>query len=211
MTSDVLPHLGRSSDRAQTWYPNGWDNDVKPPLLIALGVAALMIGGYALVTVWDPRDENGSSDVADAVDEKPPYAREPDREPDRERPARGVRASSQRQAPPAAFDEPSEPERPEAVEAAGSPPPDISLEEARSGFSEVMADIDRAIEAGEPLSQREWVELYRRGAEALDPLLRHLDPADPQMGEELGRYQAQLRDKLRQLEPGQTTRLPDPP
>ena len=82
------------------------------------------------------------------------------------------------------------------------PKPEISLEEARKQFSDLLAELDRLAATGATLSSPEWVDYYKRGNDALLPLQQHLDTSVADEADELRRANEDLRAKLRVLEPG---------
>jgi hypothetical protein len=85
------------------------------------------------------------------------------------------------------------------------PKPNITLEEAREQYDAYIAELDREIakteETGRPLANEAWVEYYKRGHEAMDPLRRLLDPKDPANQKEVSEKYEVVRNKLRELEP----------
>lgn len=82
------------------------------------------------------------------------------------------------------------------------PEPSVSLEEARTDFQAVLDELDEAAKAGRPLTTPEWTEYYKKGNDALHPLLQHLAGGDTDQTEELRRANMDLRTKLRAIEPG---------
>jgi hypothetical protein len=83
--------------------------------------------------------------------------------------------------------------------------PNITLEEAREQYDAYIAELDREIakteETGRPLPNEAWVDYYKRGHEAMDPLRRLLDPKDPANQKEVSEKYEVVRNKLRELEP----------
>jgi len=93
-----------------------------------------------------------------------------------------------------------EPEPPPEI-----PKPKVTLEEAREQYDAYIAELDREIakteETGRPLANEAWVDYYKRGHEAMDPLRRLLDPKDPANQKEVSEKYEVVRNKLRDLEP----------
>ncbi len=81
------------------------------------------------------------------------------------------------------------------------PEPSIGLDEARENYADFLAELDRVVQSGRVLDNAEWTDYYKRGHDALQPLLQHLQWSEPGQGEELRRANEDLRTKLRLLEP----------
>jgi hypothetical protein len=95
---------------------------------------------------------------------------------------------------------PSEQEPP----ARGGPPrvqPQVALDQARADFQAVLEELDELIAAERRLDNTAWVELYKRGNDALVPLQQHLDWKVPAQAEELRTAQTNLREKLHAVAP----------
>ena len=88
----------------------------------------------------------------------------------------------------------------------GTPPrkvePTVSLERARRDYGDVIAEIEAVAAEGRRLTQPEYVDLYKRGNDAILPLQQHLDWSVPEQAEELGKLQTDFRSKLAEVEPG---------
>ena len=81
------------------------------------------------------------------------------------------------------------------------PEPSVGLEEARRNYTEFMAELDEAIDSGRELDNAEWTDYYRRGHEAIQPLLQHLRWSEPGEAVELRTINEDLRNKLNELQP----------
>lgn len=88
-------------------------------------------------------------------------------------------------------------------------PPELSLDEAREQFDDLMLELDREIrrgeEVGKPLSNEAWVEYYRRGSEAVTPIVQLLPSDDPNRQTEINERQTDLRERLDALQPATQT------
>jgi hypothetical protein len=179
--------------------------------LVLMGVAALLLVGYAFYTLLSPsppRSGAGRSRGEAAsrnVDDEPTSGDEEDEEGKvrarRPRP-RGATKGQPETRPAVAIDAaPSE---------AGAPPrptPKVPLDEARKSFADYMAELDGLEARGVELTSPEWVDHYKRGHELLLPLQQHLDWKEPEQAEELRRANEDMRTRLDALQPGR----PDPP
>ena len=89
--------------------------------------------------------------------------------------------------------------------ARGEPPPriepQVDLEQARADFQAVLEELEAHAAADHHLDNAAWVELYKRGNEALVPLQQHLDWKVPEEAEELRGAQTKLREKLHAVAP----------
>ncbi len=81
------------------------------------------------------------------------------------------------------------------------PEPSIPLPEARNQFEEFLGELDRLDTDGTTLSNEQWVQYYKRGHEALQPILQGLDWQDPEQAKELQKANEDLRKKLWKLQP----------
>lgn len=93
----------------------------------------------------------------------------------------------------------------ENARSGGDPPriePEVSLSQARADFDAVLRELDAIAAADEPLGNEAWVDLYKRGNDALLPLQQHLDWKVPAEAEELRSAQVSLRQKLHAVAPG---------
>jgi hypothetical protein len=81
------------------------------------------------------------------------------------------------------------------------PEPTVSLEQARRDFAAILAEIDAVKDEGRRLEQAAWIDLYKRGNEALTPLHQHLSWSVPEQADELRKAQDDFRAKLREVEP----------
>jgi hypothetical protein len=80
------------------------------------------------------------------------------------------------------------------------PPPVKTADEARAELRAVMDELDAIERRGETLGQKEWVERYKRGTEALQALVRALDSSDPAAQEEIGRSNEEFRKQLARVQ-----------
>ncbi|MEM7155896.1 MAG: hypothetical protein AAF799_23800 [Myxococcota bacterium] len=174
--------------------------------LAVAGVATVFVVGYAAYTLQgSKRSPRAQSEV---VDEAPTAKPAP-----RRRSPATVARGQQRPSPPAA---PVQPPRfpDKAAEAApppapepprGGPPPrpvpTVGLEQARRNYTDFMAELDQLIDSGRTLDNAEWTDYYRRGHEALQPLLQHLRWSEPEEARELRTINEDLRNKLHELQP----------
>ncbi len=83
--------------------------------------------------------------------------------------------------------------------------PELTLEQAREQFDDLMVELDREIKRGEevgrPLSNEAWVEYYRRGSEAITPIVRLIPSEDGNRQSEINERQTELRERLDALQP----------
>lgn len=83
--------------------------------------------------------------------------------------------------------------------------PELTLDEAREQFDDLMLELDREIKRGEevgrPLSNEAWVEYYRRGSEAVTPIVRLIPADDANRQSEINERQTELRERLDALQP----------
>lgn len=167
--------------------------------LVVLVVAGLLVVGYAFYTLLEPsapRPERAGRSRGDAS----AGAGERDDDDEVEPRARRERPTARRPARAAALPTDADQARPMP----GAPPrptPEISLPEARKRVAAVMAELEALEQRGARLTSPEWVDLYKRGNDALLPLQQHLDWSIPEHAEELRRANEDLRAKLRVLEP----------
>ena len=175
---------------------------MRSPGLVIMAAVAVAVVGYAIYTLGGsdgPAPERVSPRSAvGANDEAEPRA-------ERAKPAGSLGVK------PAPVSDASDSRR------RGGPPPrpepTVSLENARRDFQEVLDELDRVAAAGRPLTTEEWTDYYKRGNDALLPLLQHLSWGEPDDKGELQRANEDLRAKLRAIEPGvpQSGAEPAPP
>ncbi len=79
--------------------------------------------------------------------------------------------------------------------------PVVSLDRARKDFADIIAELEGVAAQGRRLTQPEYLDVYKRGNEALLPLQQHLDWQEPEEAEELRTAQTEFRAKLREVEP----------
>lgn len=160
---------------------------MRSPGLVIMGVLALLVVGYAAYTLTGaerPAPERVEG-TAEADDEASDAKARP-----RPRPSElGVR--------PAPVSKNARPR--------GGPPPRpepaVSLDKARTDFQAMLDELDGVAGSGRVLTTQEWTEYYKRGNDALQPLLQHLSWGEPDQKEELRRANEDLRAKLRAIEP----------
>ena len=162
-------------------------------MLVVVGLAVVSWAVYALVV--DSRPERTSKPAASARGEarRPPADADGDADADAdEKPAS--------RPPETKTEQPAAPRRPPEP-----PKPNMTVEEAREQFDAYIAELDREIakseETDRDLANEAWVEYYRRGHEAMDPLRRLLDAKNPEHAKEIGERYELVRKKLQELEP----------
>lgn len=178
--------------------------------LVLMGVAALLVVGYAFYTLLTPAparsgaggrsrgeaasrkaaDEPGESEDDGGDGERRTRPRAAKKGQPGDRPALPVDESSANPVPPP------------------RPTPAIPLDEARKAFADYMAELDALEARGVELTSPEWVDYYKRGHDALLPLQQHLGQV-PEHAEELRNANQDMRTKLSALEPGRAV-LPPP-
>ncbi len=98
--------------------------------------------------------------------------------------------------------------RPGPSRSGGPPPalpmPDISLEEAREDYVDLLAELERELErnkeTGKALANKHWVEYYRRGHEVMTPLRRYLSIGSEEGKSEVAGMDEELRDIMGKLQ-----------
>lgn len=106
---------------------------------------------------------------------------------------------------------------PSAGPAAALPMPDISLEEARGDYADLLAELERELErnkeTGKALPNKHWVEYYRRGHEVMNPLRRYLSMGSEEGKTEVAGKDEALRDIMGKLQtdPADLEEEPDEP
>ncbi|MCX4239692.1 hypothetical protein [Paraliomyxa miuraensis] len=181
--------------------------------LVVMAAAGLVLVLYAFYVLLDSGLDSGSSrpevaersgarSASEARGRSPAEEGEEDELPQDSRERRGPPGAKQ---PTVRVSPPPQPgERASAPPSLDLPPrpePEISLEEARTRFGEVLAELDRLSEQNVALTSPQWVDYYKRGNDALLPLQQHLDVSVPDQADELRRANEDLRAKLRVLEP----------
>ena len=82
--------------------------------------------------------------------------------------------------------------------------PDISLEEAREDYSDLLAELERELQrnkdTGKALANEHWVEYYRRGHEVMTPLRRYLSMDSEEGKSEVAGMDEALRDIMGKLQ-----------
>jgi hypothetical protein len=156
-------------------------------VIVVVGLAVVGWAVYALVA-GDDRHPRASEPEASRHDDDPP------------------RSPAARRSEPAPAPRPGSPaERAEPRRPPEPPKPDLTVEDAREQFDAYIAELDREIakteETDRDLPNEAWVEYYRRGHEAMDPLRRLLDPDDPEQQQEIATKYETVREKLQKLEP----------
>ncbi len=91
--------------------------------------------------------------------------------------------------------------------------PEITVDQARENYDDLIAEMDREVQrtkdTGRPLPNEDWVEYYRRGHEAMDPLRRLLGYDNPEHKAELEDKAETLRNRLEKLQMHAPANLPD--
>jgi hypothetical protein len=157
--------------------------------LIAAGLVAVAALGYLLWTTTGSSagDSTAPTEVPSAAAEARPFsAAAPVRGGIRPAPATAKGDARPRGTPPRKVE------------------PAVSLERARRDFSDVLAEIEAVEAEGRRLTQPEYIDLYKRGNEAILPLQQHLDWKVPEEAEELRAAQTDFRAKLQTIEPRAT-------
>lgn len=173
---------------------------MRSPGVWVLGAAAAAVLGYAFYTVLGserrPPERPASNQPAEVTDEPAPARDRAGRRPGslgvKPAPvtdAAGTRSGSRS----GSGSRPGPPPRPE---------PTVSLEVARSDFQAILDELDEVARSDRRLTTPEWTNYYKRGNDALVPLLQHLSWSDEADKPELQRANEQLRAKLRAIEPG---------
>jgi len=82
--------------------------------------------------------------------------------------------------------------------------PDISLDEAREDYGDLLAELERELqrnkETGKALANKHWVEYYRRGHEIMTPLRRYLSVGGEEGKSEVAGMDEELRDIMGKLQ-----------
>lgn len=104
---------------------------------------------------------------------------------------------------------------PAAGPAPALPMPDISLEEAREDYADLLAELERELarnkETGKALPNKHWVEYYRRGHEVMNPLRRYLSMGSEEGKTEVAAKDEALRDIMGKLQTDPAELEEDPP
>lgn len=84
------------------------------------------------------------------------------------------------------------------------PMPDVSLEEAREDYDDLMAELGRELErnkeTGKRLANKHWVEYYQRTHEVMNPLRRLLGSEDEDAKREVSEKDEALRTLMSDLQ-----------
>jgi hypothetical protein len=176
---------------------------MRSPGLVVMGVAGLLVVGYAFHTLLSPPAPRGGAGRSREEASQPADDESEDADDEGARKARprgGKRDPAQRSLPvdPTRRDPAPPPPRPE---------PAIPLAEARKQFADYMAELDALAARDAQLGSPEWVELYRRGHEVLAPLQQHLDSKIPAQAQELKMANEDMRARLNSIDLSR----PDPP
>lgn len=91
-----------------------------------------------------------------------------------------------------------------ALEPPPPPPPPIPVAQAREEFAAYVGELEAIRASGRALETPEWTELYRRGNEALEPLVRGLDSSAPEQAAEVDTAHRTFRELIMALEPRPT-------
>lgn len=94
------------------------------------------------------------------------------------------------------------------------PLPDVSLEEAREDYDDLIAELERELQrnkdTGKPLATEHWVEYYQRGHEVMDPLRRLLGFSDDAGKQEVADKDEALRELMADLQADPATLKDEP-
>lgn len=174
---------------------------MRAPGLVVMGVAGLLVVGYAFYVLLAPpaprsgagRSRGEASRTAEADDAGEPS----DEGSGKAKPRKGGPEGK------AAIVEPPRAPSPPPPR----PKPEIPLPDARKQFADYMAELDGLAARDAELTSPEWVELYKRGHDVLQPLQQHLDWQVPEQAQELKMANEDMRAKLNRIDPNR----PDPP
>lgn len=167
---------------------------MRSPGLVVLGVAGLLVVGYAFYILLSPSPSRSGS----AARSRPEASRAAD--DDAGEPGDDERHATPRTpklAKPKLVIDATRPQAPPPPR----PVPTVPLDEARKAFADYLGELDGLATGDMKLTSPEWVELYRRGHELLAPLQQHLDPQDPDEADELRTANEDMRTKLNAVEP----------
>jgi hypothetical protein len=81
-----------------------------------------------------------------------------------------------------------------------APRPRKTAEQARAELRALMDELDAIAGRGDTLSHEAWVERYKRGSDALQDLVRALDPSDPAAQQEIGKANEDFRKQLARVQ-----------
>lgn len=176
---------------------------MRSPGLVVMGVAGLLVVGYAFYMLLSPTPRPGAAGRSRGEATR-------DADGDAE-PGGGSREGR----PPRATKRATKPEpslattRPSAP-APTRPEPSLPLDQARKQFADYMAELDALATREAVLTSPEWVDLYKRGHEAILPLQQNLDPQVPEQARELRMAHEDLRAKLNGVDPSRPPAHPGP-
>lgn len=166
---------------------------MRAPGLVVMGVAGLLVVGYAFYTLLSPSpSRSGAARSRPEASRAADDAGEPGDDDERK-----ARPRTPKAAKPKVVIDTTRPKSPPPPR----PVPTVPLDEARKAFADYLAELDGLATADMKLTSPEWVELYKRGHELLAPLQQHLDPQDPDDAEELRTANEGMRTKLNAVEP----------
>jgi hypothetical protein len=173
---------------------------MRSPGLVVMGLAGLLVVGYAFYTLLAPPAPRGGAGRSrgEASRSDDDDADEPADDGARKARPRMSKADGSKPTP--------------AVDRAPSPPPprpepEGSLADARKQLADYMAELDALAARDAKLTSPEWVELYKRGHDMLTPLQQHLDWQVPAEAQELRMANEDIRARLNKIDPNR----PDPP
>lgn len=176
---------------------------MRSPGLVVMGGAGLLVVGYAFYVLLAPPEPRGGAGRSrgeasrTAVDEADGGPDDGGSRTAKPRKADAPGAKKVVVSPPPRTPSPPPP-RPE---------PAVSLPDARKQFADYMAELDGLAARDAELTSPEWVELYKRGHDVLQPLQQHLDWQVPEQAQELKMANEDMRAKLNRIDPNR----PDPP
>jgi hypothetical protein len=186
---------------------------MRSPWFLAAVLVALFAAGWAFYTLSG--EPEGGAGKPGAASKPSPRREAPASARTRARRGSDPRSESTREATAAtAVDSPASPtsgEEEPAIEAPGEGTPEggpaprvkpaVDLPQARADFQAVLDELDAHAAAEHHLDNPEWVEIYKRGNDALLPLQQHLQWDVPEEAEELRAAQTKLREKLHAVAP----------
>lgn len=167
-------------------------NERRLLILAAVGASVVAYVVYALLS--------RSVEAPPQSKRRPAVSATADASPDEEATPRRRKAPSKRAALPG---------KRRAAPLSGGPPPalpmpDISLDEAREDYRDLLTELERELErnkeTGKAIANKHWVEYYRRGHEVMTPLRRYLSVGSEEGKTEVAGMDAELRDIMGKLQ-----------
>lgn len=172
---------------------------MRSPGLVVMGVAGLLVVGYAFYTLLAPPAPRGGAGRSRGEASQEADDAEPGDGSRKAKPRKGEKPGAKK----VVANQPARPPSPPPPR----PEPEVPLAEARKQFADYMAELDGLAARDAQLTSPEWVELYKRGHEVLTPLQQNLDWQVPEEAQELKMANEDMRAKLNRIDPNR----PDPP